>query len=78
MSYASAARQGKTPSNITPETAKAIALAAQADEQRNANLLDLLRLPADLGGPNSMERINVRSALFASLGVEEAPTAEED
>jgi hypothetical protein len=77
MSYVSHI-YNKTSGNSGPESGKAIALAAQADEQRNANLLDLLRLPSELGGPNNAERVNVRSALFASLGVEESLNAEED
>lgn len=77
MSYVSTIHS-KTVSYSGPEAGKAIALAAQADEQRNANLLDLLRLPLELGGPNSAERINVRSALFASLGVDEVLPAEDD
>ena len=77
MSYASDARGRTSPSNITPEAAKSIALAAQADERRTANLIEFLRLPLELGGPNPTERIQARTALFASLGLSE-DASEED
>lgn len=52
-----------------PENIKAFALAAQADEQRNATLAVLLTAPISNSGLTSAQKHAIRVELLRSLGV---------
>jgi hypothetical protein len=60
-----------------PENVKAVALAAQADEQRNATLAVLLTAPSSNSGLTSIQKDAIRVELLNSLGVS-VPDDEED
>lgn len=61
--------KSRTHVSSNPENIKAFALAAQADEQRNATLAVLLTTPISNSGLTSAQKDAIRVELLNSLGV---------